>query len=97
MAAYIALYDAANTPTLDRQIIVALTIKANATAKAPSPTAAQRTFAIAALENPTSYVTLVRNYIFAEYNMQTISVITNATDAQVQSAVNAAVDTLLGV
>lgn len=98
MATYQALYDAAGTaPTLDKQIMVALTIKANLLAKTSTPTAAQKEFAVAALKNPADYLSTVRNYIFADYNTAAIAAITGATDAAVQTAVNAAVDTLLGV
>lgn len=98
MATYQALYDAIGAaPTLDKQIQVALAIKANVLAKSATPTAAQKAFAIAALKNPAEYLPTIRNYIFADYNTVAISAITAATDAQVQAAVNAAVDTLLGV
>jgi len=97
MATYIALFDAIGTvATLDKQILVATTIKANLLAKA-TPNAAQKAFAIAALKDPVSYLPTIRNYIFADYNTAAISAITGATDAQVQTAVNAAVDTLLGI
>jgi len=43
-----------------------------------------------------AYYTHVLHYIVAEYNGQPVSAITNATDAQVQTAVNAAVNSLLG-
>lgn len=97
MASYINLYDAAGIPILDKQIQIALIIKANTIAKLTTPTAAQKAFAIAALRNPTDYLITVRNYIFAEYNTQSIAILSSATDSQVQTAVNAAVDTLLGV
>jgi hypothetical protein len=50
-----------------------------------------------ALATPDQYQELILNYILAEYNTQTTATITGATDAQVQTAVNATVDTLLGV
>lgn len=98
MATYQALYDTiGNAVTLDKQIVVALVIKANVIAKLASPTAAQKAFALQALKDPASYLSTVRNYIFADYNTASISAITGATDSQVQTAVNSAVDTLLGV
>lgn len=97
MANYVDLYSAARTPTLDKQILMALTIKANVLAKLGGATLAQKNFATAALRNPESYLELVRNYIYAEYNASAVEVITNASDTQVQMAVNAAVDTLLSI
>ena len=96
MATYIDLYDAVLVP-LEKQIMVALSIKANVIAKSANPTAAQRAFAVAALRDPVTYLHTVKNYILAEYNTASLSVILGATDAQVQAAVNSAVDTLLGV
>lgn len=82
---------------LSQKIEVALAIKANAFAKLPVSTPEQKAFAVAALRNPGEYQGLVLNYILAEYNTQPVAVITGATDAQVQTAVNATVDALLGV
>jgi hypothetical protein len=99
MATYTELYSlraSDNLVGLSRKIEVAVAIKANTIAKLPTPTAEQRAFAVAALRNPGEYQGLVLNYILAEYNTQAVGVITGATDAQVQTAVGAAVDTLLG-
>lgn len=98
MATYLDLYAAAGaSPDLDKKIMVALTIKANIIAKLPTPTDAQKAFAKATLHDVTAYLTTVRNYIFAEYNTSTVATITGAADSLVQTAVNAAVDTLLSV
>lgn len=97
MASYVALYDAAGIPQLDKQIQIALVIKANALSKIPTPTVAQKAFIITCLGNPAEYLVTVRNYIFAEYNTALVSALSTATDIQVQTAVNAAVDTILGI
>jgi hypothetical protein len=100
MAAYTDLYALIGGGAIEplrQKILVALAIKANALAKLASPTAAQKAFAIAALTNPQQYLGFTLNYILAEYNTVATSAITGATDAQVQTAVGAAVDTLLGV
>jgi hypothetical protein len=100
MATYIELFNLRVTEELlplRQKIAVALSIKANAIAKSPSPTPEQKAFAVAALRDPTHYTAMVLNYILAEYNTQAVGVITGATDAQVQAAVNATADTLLGV
>lgn len=99
MATYIelhALRGAATTEPLKQKIAVAIAIKANAIAKLQSPTAGQKAWAVSALADPGKDVGTVLNYILAEYNTQNTSVITGAADANVQTAVNAAVDTLLG-
>jgi hypothetical protein len=92
-----ALRGAGTTETLRQKILVALAIKANTIAKLPTPTVAQKDFAIAALRDPESYLPLVLNYVLAENNAATTVAITSASDSLVQTAVNAAVDTLLGV
>lgn len=81
---------------LMQKIAVALCIKANTLAKA-TPTTVQKEWAKAALQTPEAYVELVLNYILAEYSAVAVGAITGASDASVQTAVNAAVDTLLGV
>lgn len=99
MATYIelhALRGAATTEPLKQKIAVAIVIKANTIAKSQAPTAEQKAWAVSALSDPSRDVGTVLNYILAEYNAQNTSVITNASDINVQAAVNAAVDTLLG-
>lgn len=99
MATYLELHTlrgSTDLDTLSHKIRVAIAVKANVLAKA-SPTAAQKAFAVAALGNPDVYLSTITNYILADYNTATTAAIVSATDAQVQTAVNAAVDTLLGV
>lgn len=91
-----ALRGAATTEPLKQKIAVAIAIKANAIAKLPSPTAGQKAWALAALSDPSKDVGTILNYVLADYNTQTTAAITGASDANVQTAVNAAVDTLLG-
>lgn len=92
-----ALRGATSINPLREKIAVALVIKANLLAKSATPTAAQKSWALAALGNPGSFVETVLNYILGEYNTVGTVAIVNATDVQIQAAVNAAVDTLLGV
>lgn len=99
MATYLELYTASGAGvlvTLEKQIVIALAIKANAIAKSTTPTAAQKAWAIEALRTPAAYLQTVLSYILAEYSTATVATISSATDTQVQVAVNAAVDTLLG-
>lgn len=100
MATYIELHTlrgSADLEPLRQKINVGIAIKAHMLANLPTPTPAQKAFAIAALQSPETYQTTVLNYILAEYSTATVAAITGAADAQVQTAVNAAVDTLLGV
>lgn len=99
MATYLELHairGAAGANSLTQKIAVAICVKANALSKA-TPTASQRAWITSALGSPNSYVDLVLNYILADYNTAAVAAITGASDAAVQTAVNAAVDTLLGV
>lgn len=91
-----ALRGSSTANSLKEKIAVAITIKANAISKLATPTAEQKAFAINALGNPNAYLDTVFNYILADYNTYTTDQITGAVDASVQTAVNSAVDTLLG-
>ena len=76
MATYSELYAVSGNstlPTLEKQIMVALMIKANAIAKLASPTAPQKEFARTALGDPSIYRQTVMNYILAEYNTATVA------------------------
>lgn len=91
-----ALRGAASTEPLKQKIAVAIAIKANTIAKLASPTATQKAWALSALADPNKDMATVLNYILAEYNAQTVGVITGASDSSVQSAVDSTVDKLLG-
>jgi len=91
-----ALRGGAAAAPLLQKIAVAICVKANALAKGAT-TATQRDWAKAALGNPDAYVGLILNYILADYSAAAVGAIIGASDASVQTAVNAAVDTLLGV
>ena len=82
---------------LKGKISSALLIKAKSVTALPSPTEAQKAFALKSLENPEAYLGIVFNYILGEFNAVPVATITGAPDATVQTAVNAAVDTLLAV
>ena len=100
MATYTDLHALRGSGTitpLRQKITVAIAIKANAIAKSATPTEAMVAWSKQALATPDQYQELVLNYILADYNTSSTAAITGATDAQVQTAVNAAVDTLLGV
>lgn len=92
-----ALRGSSTVSTLQQKIAVAIAIKATAIAKSANPTAAAKAFATAALKSPEAYLDQVMNYLLADNAGQTTSAITGASDNTVQTAVNAAVDTLLAV
>lgn len=100
MATYTELHKLRGSDTLTglrEKINVAIAIKANTIAKSASTSAGAKAWATQALGNPESYQPTVLNYILADYNTATTGQIAGATDAEVQIAVNLAVDTLLGV
>lgn len=99
MATYAEIYALRGSDTLyplRQKINVAIVIKANALAKA-APNATQKAWAKAALAKPDDFQETVLNYIFADYIVVSTTAIVGATDAQVQTAVNSAVLTLLEV
>ena len=100
MATYVELHAIRNSVAvapLMQKISMAVAIKANAIAKSATPTATAKAWALKALENPESQQQIVLNYILADNNTVAATAITGAADSLVQTAVNAAVDTLLGV
>lgn len=99
MATYFELHDLMSSSSildLRRRLRVAIVIKCNAVAKAASPTAAAKEWARSALRDPQQYEDMVLRYVLADNAAATTAQITAASDAQVQTAVNAAVDALLG-
>lgn len=99
MATYFELNDLMSSGSivdLRRRLNVAIVIKANAIAKAASPSATAKEWAKTALDNPQRYADTILRYVVADNASLTTAQISGAFDAQVQTAVNAAVDTLLG-
>lgn len=99
MASYIELYAASGggqMVTLRQQICVAISIKALAVSQNGTATAAQKAWAINALDDPVKYQDSILRFILAQFSAQSIATISSATDTQVQTAVNSAVETLLG-
>ena len=99
MATYAELHNLVATgdiTALRHKIRVATAIKANTISKNGAATAEAKAWAVSALRSPQEFEGTILNFIIAEYNAAAISAISGATDAQVQTAVNQAVDTLLG-
>jgi len=95
-----ALEELESAKNLRNKIKVALTVKARAIAVSASPSAAAKEWALAALENPQRYEALALRFIGVAYGLAPsnlpIASIIGAADADVQTAVNSVVDTLLG-
>lgn len=99
MATYAELYalKTQDTSPTQQKIIVAILKKAQLLAADAQATPAQNAWAKAALESPEAYQRLAWNYILGQYSAYTAEQITGAIDADVQTAVDAVVNTLLGV
>jgi hypothetical protein len=98
MATYQELFNIKqDTPTgLAEKITVGIAVKAHAIAIDPTSTAAENTWALSALRNPSADYGVVLAYILAANKTATVAQITGADDATVQGAVDSAVDQLLG-
>lgn len=100
------LEELSGAAALRNKIKVAMAVKARAIATAPSPTPEARAWAMSALQNPQQYEAVILRFIGVTYGLAaplgqpqaglTLAQITGASDADVQTAVNSAVDTLLG-
>jgi hypothetical protein len=96
MATYNELFElhTQNTDLLNR-VTVAKTIKAQALLALPTPTAAQVAWAVDSLGSSREASKDLLSYVLAANAGLTVAQITNATDAAIQSAVNAAVDKII--
>lgn len=83
-------------PTLQAQIVGALLIAAQGIVANGSATAPQRVWAARCLQDPTQFRAQALNAVYASNNTATVAVISSATDAQVQTAVNAVLPILTG-
>jgi hypothetical protein len=97
MATLNDLYDAFQNKTFEnlrRKIEVALLIKAQATLAAAGAPVARVTWAKSALTNIDSESRFIMNYLIGLNNSQSITNLSNDTDATVKTNVNTAIDTL---
>jgi len=98
MATYIELHDlvgAASLSDVRKRIRVALTVKAQAIAAAGASTDSQKEWARSALGSVSQYEETVVRYLLALNRAATVAAITSAADEGIQTAVDAAVNTLL--
>lgn len=93
----ISLRGTVDYDTLKNRIAVALIVKAKAISDLASPTNAQMALANKAFSEPVHVADSVINYVLAANIGLTLAQIKNASDANIQSAVNTAVDKLLAL
>jgi hypothetical protein len=91
------LGNGATLSPLRLKIRFAIAVKAFLIATNAQSTPAQNAWAVEALRAPEQYEDLCLRFIFSQYRDLATSVITGAADADVQTAVNNVVDTLLGI
>lgn len=95
MATYSELYDLHDYEPLRQRVAVAVSVKAQNLVDLSTPTAAQVTWAEAALKNPLSETDKLFRYLLAKNNALTVDQIKNATDSSIQNQVDSAVDTII--
>lgn len=95
MATYSELYTLGSNSDLRNKIAVAVSIKAAAFIAESTPTADKLAWASKALNSPVAEAVKLLPYVLAANNTLTVAQITNATDAAIQSGVDAAVNKLV--
>ena len=91
MATYDELYTLAGDNALTDRIAVAISIKADAILNDGAATAEQKAWAKSAFSNPQGQAKAFQNAVLAANKDATVTQITNATDAAIQTAVDNAV------
>ena len=94
MATYEELYGLRNDDTLRAKVAVAAVIAAQAKL-AGTPTAAEAAWARGVIANPMATADQVVHLVLAANNTASVAAITGATDASVQTNVDAVVDGLI--
>jgi len=95
MASYQELFDLKRDSALRNKIAVACVKKAQTLMDGATPTANQITWSSNALENPIQMADKIMHYVIAANSTANANQISNATDAAIQSNVNAAADALI--
>lgn len=96
MATYAELFDLRSNDALRNRVAVAAVVKAQTLLDLASPTAAQVEWAKATLANPIGISGDLLNYVLAANKGASVAAIIGATDAAIQTNVDAAADKLLG-
>lgn len=95
MATYTELFELRANSALRNKIAVAIAVKAQALIDLASPTSAQIAWANSAIQNPIGKADTLLNYVLAANKARTVAQIEVATDTEIQTAVNSAVDKLI--
>lgn len=95
MATYAELFDLRSNSGLRNKVAVAVAKKAQAIFDLATPTAKQVTWAGEAIENPVSKADALLNYVLAKNSASTVAQISAASDAAIQTNVDAAVDKIV--
>lgn len=95
MATYAELYELRSDSELRNKVAVAATKKAQSLIDAASPTTAQISWANSAIVDPQAKAGPLLNYLLAANSALTVGQISGVSDANIQTAVNAAVDKLI--
>lgn len=94
MATYSELRDLFTHDTLPNRVEIAV-IKAAQALIDGTPTAPEQSWAASVLSNPSGEASKAFRYVLAANSASTVAVITAATDAQIQTNVDAAVPSLV--
>jgi len=95
MATYTEIFNLQTDSGLRNKIAVAVMVKAQAVIDSASPTIEQITWAAEALQNPTAKASILLNYVLAANKAATITQILAASDEDIQTKINAAVDVII--
>jgi hypothetical protein len=95
MATYVELFDLRANDGLRNKIAVASIKKAQTLLDLALPTTNQVKWASGAIDNPMDKARQLINYVLAANSASTVSQITSASDATIQTNVNTAVDALI--
>ena len=95
MATYLELHALRSDSDLQDKVVVAVAKKAQLLLDGATPTTAQVTWAKGALQNPRGTMDYLLNYVLAANSEATSAQISGATDADIQTAVNGAVDAII--
>mgnify|MGYP007073271500 FL=1 len=96
MADYDELYGIIQDSTLRNKVAVAVAIKAQVYIDGGTPTSDELTWASRAIKNTRSVAAEIMPYVIAANKDSSVAQITGATDAAIQTNVDAAVDALVG-
>lgn len=95
MATYEELYSLRSDSNLRNKVAVAVAKKAQTLLDQTTPSSAEVAWADSALMNPVSKADYLLNYVLAANSDATAGQITSASDAAIQTNVNAAVDKII--